>query len=154
MDMWSSVKIDELLPPLYKKGHERPKKLRFRELGEGGSRMRRVGVTYRCTKCDKIGHNSRKCKVTIQNLDALKIKMKAPRKKYGVAPVVDQGDAPNAEQGDASVVNQLDVPVADQEDAPVAQQGDVPVAEAQIYDTTAIPKEMNKLKGKKKSETC
>ncbi|XP_058753901.1 uncharacterized protein LOC131627090 [Vicia villosa] len=59
MDMWPIVEAGELNPPLYKKGPGRLKKLRFRELGDGGTRIRRVGVTYRCTKCDQMRHNSR-----------------------------------------------------------------------------------------------
>ncbi|XP_058756954.1 uncharacterized protein LOC131630180 [Vicia villosa] len=81
MDMWPTVDAENLLPPQYKKGPGRPKKLRFRELDESGSRMRRVGVSYRCTKCDKLGHNSRKCQATEQNPNALKRKRKTPRTK-------------------------------------------------------------------------
>lgn len=73
--MWPTVDADELYPPFYKKGLGKPKKLRFRELGEGGSRMRRFEVTYRCTKYDKMSHNSRKCKATTQHPGALKRKV-------------------------------------------------------------------------------
>ncbi|KAI5425259.1 hypothetical protein KIW84_031165 [Lathyrus oleraceus] len=79
IDMWSKVDAYELHPHLYKKGHVRPTKIRLRELGEGGSRMRRVGVTYRCTKCDKMVHNSRRCKETVQNPETLKRKRKTPK---------------------------------------------------------------------------
>lgn len=58
-----------------KKGPGGPKKLNFRELGKGGLRLNRVGVTYKCTKCDKMGHNSRKYREKIQNLYALKRKV-------------------------------------------------------------------------------
>src|SRR4051812_6372297 len=75
MDMWPNVEVEDVLPPTFKKGLGRPRKLRIREFDENGSRMRRSGVTYRCTKCDKIGHNSRKCQSTQQNLDALKRKV-------------------------------------------------------------------------------
>jgi hypothetical protein len=75
MDMWPTVDAEELLPPQYKKGPGRPKKLRFRELDENGSRMRRVGVAYRCTHCDKFGHNSRKCQAKEQDPNALKRKV-------------------------------------------------------------------------------
>ncbi|CAI8591544.1 unnamed protein product [Vicia faba] len=81
MDMWPTVDAEELLPPQYKKGPGRPKKLRFRELDENGSRMRRVGVAYRCTHCDKFGHNSRKCQAKEQDPNALKRKRKTPRTK-------------------------------------------------------------------------
>ncbi|XP_058756746.1 uncharacterized protein LOC131629959 [Vicia villosa] len=74
MDMWPTMDVENFLPPQYKKGPGRPKKQRFRELDESGSRMRRVGVSYRCTKCDKLGHNSRKCQATEQHPNALKRK--------------------------------------------------------------------------------
>jgi len=58
----------------FKKGLGRPKKLRFREPGEGGARFRRPDVAYRCTTCDKFGHNARTCKEN-QNPAALKRKV-------------------------------------------------------------------------------
>ncbi|CAK8562212.1 unnamed protein product [Lathyrus sativus] len=66
-------------PPSFKKGPGRPKKLTWREHDETGSRMRSPGVAYRCTKCDKFGHNSRKCQSIIQDTNALKRKRKIPR---------------------------------------------------------------------------
>ena len=70
--MWPEVESDEILPPNYKRGSGRPKKLRIREFDENGGRMRRPGVTYRCTKCDKIGHNKRRCKSDVQHPEAAK----------------------------------------------------------------------------------
>ncbi|XP_058751002.1 uncharacterized protein LOC131624021 [Vicia villosa] len=81
MDMWPTVDAEDLLPPQYKKGPGRPKKLRFRELDESGSRTRRVGVAYRCTKCDKFDNNSRKCQAKEQDPNALKRKRYTPRTK-------------------------------------------------------------------------
>jgi hypothetical protein len=75
MEMWPEVDIEEPLPPHFKRGPGRPKKLRIRELDELGTRMRRPGVNYRCTKCDKFGHNKRKCKSTIQDPNASKRKV-------------------------------------------------------------------------------
>lgn len=75
MEIWHTIDADELLPYLYKKGSGRAKKLRFRELGEGGTRIRRVGMAYKCTKFDRMSHNSRKCKATTHNPEALKIKV-------------------------------------------------------------------------------
>lgn len=75
MDMWPTVEAEDVLPPMYKKGAGRPRKLRIREFDENGSRMRRPGLNYRCTKCDKFGHNSRKCTSTEQNPLALKRKV-------------------------------------------------------------------------------
>lgn len=48
--MWLTVDVEDRLPSQYKKGPCRPKKLRFREHDEIGSRMRRHGLTYRYTK--------------------------------------------------------------------------------------------------------
>ncbi|KAI5398136.1 hypothetical protein KIW84_063796 [Lathyrus oleraceus] len=45
MNMWSNVDVEDMLPPQYKKGPGRPKKLRFKEHDETWSRMRRSGVT-------------------------------------------------------------------------------------------------------------
>jgi hypothetical protein len=75
MEMWPEVDIEEPLPPHYKRGAGRPKKLRIREVDELGTRMRRPGVSYRCTKCDKFGHNYRRCKSTIQDPNAAKRKV-------------------------------------------------------------------------------
>jgi len=55
-----------------KEVQEGQKKLRIREFDENGGRMRRPGVTYRCTKCDKIGHNKRRCKSDVQHPEAAK----------------------------------------------------------------------------------
>ncbi|XP_058773980.1 uncharacterized protein LOC131648214 [Vicia villosa] len=71
MDMWPSVEVGDMLPPTYKKGPGRPRKLRIIEHDENGSRMGSPGVNYRCTKCDSIGHNSRKCQSQEQNPAAL-----------------------------------------------------------------------------------
>ena len=49
MDMWPNVGVEEMLSRQYKKGLGRPKKLRFREHDESGSRMKRSGLAYRCT---------------------------------------------------------------------------------------------------------
>ncbi|XP_058765869.1 uncharacterized protein LOC131639388 [Vicia villosa] len=175
MDMWPPVEADDLLPPLYKKGPGRPKKLRFRELGEGGTRMRRVGVTYRCTKCDKIGHNSRKCKATSQNPAALKRKRKAPRKKPAVNNDVEVADPVDEEVADPvddevadpveEVADPVDEEVADpvaeptvnndadqmEEEGPVVEKDEMPnEAQGPRIITTAAPKVVKKLKIKKK----
>ena len=71
-EMWTEVESEEILPPNYKSGLGRPKKPRIREFDENGGRMRRPGVTYRCTKCDKISHNKRKCKSDVQHPEAAK----------------------------------------------------------------------------------
>lgn len=40
--------------------------------------MRRVGVTYRCTKYDKMGYISRKLKEAVHNPEALKRNVRIP----------------------------------------------------------------------------
>ncbi|XP_058766938.1 uncharacterized protein LOC131640561 [Vicia villosa] len=81
-EMWLEVESEELLPPIYKKGPGRPRKLRIMEAGEEGDRRRLPGVSYRCTKCDKIRHNVKSCKSKKQHPNALKIKKKV---RYGDA---------------------------------------------------------------------
>jgi len=71
------VECEELLPPAYKKGPGIPKKLRRREADEAPSshgKYRRSGTTYRCTRCDKFGHNAKGCKSLTINPNA-KIKV-------------------------------------------------------------------------------
>ncbi|XP_058749599.1 uncharacterized protein LOC131622543 [Vicia villosa] len=75
-EMWPEVETEDLLPPNYKKGPGRPRKLRIRETGEEGARRRLPGVAYRCTKCDKVGHNVKSCKSKEQHPNALKRKKK------------------------------------------------------------------------------
>ncbi|KAI5411318.1 hypothetical protein KIW84_056421 [Lathyrus oleraceus] len=74
--MWPEVQSDELLPPLYKKGPDRPRKLRIRECDEDDSKSRFPSIYYRCTKCDKFRHNIQSCKSKKQDLNALKRKKK------------------------------------------------------------------------------
>lgn len=63
-DMWPDVDCEEMLPPQYKRGPGRPKKLRRREVDEdpNASKLKRANTKYRCTRCDQYGHNSRGCK--------------------------------------------------------------------------------------------
>ncbi|XP_058776719.1 uncharacterized protein LOC131651056 [Vicia villosa] len=74
-EMWPEVESEELLPPSFKKGPDRSRKLRIRESGEEGARIRLPSVSYRCTKCDKIGHNVKSCKSKKQNPNSLKRKV-------------------------------------------------------------------------------
>lgn len=61
MVMSPNVDVNDMLLPKYKKGQGKPKKSRFGEHGEIGSRIRRLGVAYSCTKYDNFGHNANKC---------------------------------------------------------------------------------------------
>ncbi|XP_058767169.1 uncharacterized protein LOC131640807 [Vicia villosa] len=94
-DMWPDVDTEELLPPSYKKGPGRPRKLRIRETGEEGARRRLPGVSYRCTKCDKVGHNVKSCKSKKQHPNGLKRKKKV---KSGVS-----GDVPSQTEATSGV---------------------------------------------------
>lgn len=44
-EMWHEVQSEELLPPMYKKGPGRSRKLRIRDCGEDGSRRWLFGVS-------------------------------------------------------------------------------------------------------------
>jgi len=77
-DMWPEEECEELLPPAYKKGPGRPKKLRRREHDEAPSsqgKYSRSGTTYRCTRFDKFAYNARGCKSQTVNRNALKRKV-------------------------------------------------------------------------------
>ncbi|RHN80775.1 hypothetical protein MtrunA17_Chr1g0191911 [Medicago truncatula] len=91
MNMWREVEALELLPPDYKNGPGRPRKLGIREFDENGARMRRQGVDYRCTKFDQFGHNQRRCNSAIQNPEAAKRKRKTPRQKATSNATVQDG---------------------------------------------------------------
>lgn len=72
-DMWPTVAgAVELQPPQFKRGPGRPKKLRTREVDEDQNRtkLKRANTSYRCTRCDKLGHNSRSCKSPVVNPNA------------------------------------------------------------------------------------
>lgn len=64
--MWPEVDCEQMLPPQYKRGPGRPKKLRRREVDEdpNASKLKRANTKYRCTRCDQYGHNNRGCKST------------------------------------------------------------------------------------------
>ncbi|XP_058769018.1 uncharacterized protein LOC131642868 [Vicia villosa] len=102
-EMWPEVQSDPIIPPMYKRGPGRPKKLRIRECGEDGARRRRFpGVSYRCTKCDKFGHNAQTCKSTTQDPNALKRKRKMKVEvQSGTTEVQTQGLSEVQTQGQA-----------------------------------------------------
>ncbi|XP_058777048.1 uncharacterized protein LOC131651395 [Vicia villosa] len=106
-DMWPEVESEELLPPNYKKGPGRPRKLRIRESGEEGARRRLPGVSYRCTKCDKVGHNVKTCKSKRQNQSAMKRKkkMRPNASEEGTSNAGSQS-ATNNEEGQHNPGNQ------------------------------------------------
>jgi hypothetical protein len=67
-DMWPDVKAEEMLPPSYKRGPGRPKKLRRRGADEESYRSR----IYKCTICGDPSHNRRGCKSTTIDPNAAK----------------------------------------------------------------------------------
>ncbi|WJX14328.1 hypothetical protein P8452_04608 [Trifolium repens] len=97
VDMWpkppDGVVEEKILPPLYKRGPGRPKKLRIREFDEDGVRKPRKGK-YHCTTCGEPGHNTGSCKKP-QDPNALKRKRKTLKGKA-------KDDAASASQGPAS----------------------------------------------------
>jgi hypothetical protein len=79
VDMWPKPAQDEdevILPPLYKNGPGRPRKLRIRGTDEDGARKRRRVGTYTCTRCSLPGHNTLSCKSKEQDPNGLKRKVK------------------------------------------------------------------------------
>ncbi|KEH33355.1 hypothetical protein MTR_3g436320 [Medicago truncatula] len=61
---WPKTNDPVILPPEYKRGPGRPKKLRRREQNEANQpRWRRTNTTHRCKRCLQYGHNARTCKL-------------------------------------------------------------------------------------------
>ncbi|KAJ1386164.1 hypothetical protein SESBI_41082 [Sesbania bispinosa] len=62
--LWPKTGGEIILPPTYKPGAGRPKKLRRREPDEANNstRYKRSHTTLRCSRCQELGHNSRSCK--------------------------------------------------------------------------------------------
>ena len=63
-DKWPKTDYTEILPPLFKQGPGRPKKLRRREQDEepNPTKLRRSHTHYMCHICHQHGHNSRGCR--------------------------------------------------------------------------------------------
>ncbi|XP_057443991.1 actin-binding protein wsp1-like [Lotus japonicus] len=61
--MWPKICEDPILPPEFKRGPGRPKKLRRREPDEQPhpTKLPRGGSGYTCGRCHQKGHNQRKC---------------------------------------------------------------------------------------------
>jgi hypothetical protein len=78
VDMWpkpaDGVPQETLLPPMYKRGLGRPRKLRIRQFDEDGVRKPRRGKKH-CTKCGKPGHTVISCKSKTQDPNSLKRKV-------------------------------------------------------------------------------
>ncbi|KAK2457356.1 hypothetical protein QL285_004634 [Trifolium repens] len=100
VDMWlkpAEGVDDTILPPSYKNGPGRPRKLRIRGTDEDGARKRRRVATYTCTRCSQPGHNSLSCKAKEQCPKGLKRKRK-PAKGKGNADPKSQSQSQEATQ--------------------------------------------------------
>lgn len=60
---WPKTNDVEILPPMFKQGPGRPKRLRRRELDEppNPTKLRRSHTTNKCRRCHTHGRNSRRC---------------------------------------------------------------------------------------------
>ena len=61
---WPKTNFPEVLPPQFKRGPGRPKKLRRREPDEErmeNGKWSRAHTTTKCKRCLKVGHNNRTC---------------------------------------------------------------------------------------------
>jgi hypothetical protein len=71
---WPKTDDPDILPPQYKRGPGRPKKMRRRDPDEADPlRWTRSNTTHQCQRCLEYGHNARTCKLP------------APKKKNDVA---------------------------------------------------------------------
>ncbi|XP_058781960.1 uncharacterized protein LOC131656219 [Vicia villosa] len=60
---WPKTSDPVILPPMYKRGPGRPKKLRRREPDEANQhKWQRTNTSHRCKTCQELGHNARTCK--------------------------------------------------------------------------------------------
>lgn len=72
--MWPEVDMEEMLPPSYKRGPGRPKKLKRREPDEDPNKVR-TQTTYCCTRCGVHGHNARNCTSQVVDHESKKRKV-------------------------------------------------------------------------------
>ncbi|KAM5559741.1 hypothetical protein ABKV19_021095, partial [Rosa sericea] len=65
MDMWSTSEDQAILPPRYSRQPGRPKTKRIKDASEkeinGGTKLRRVQGSLRCSNCGQVGHNLKTC---------------------------------------------------------------------------------------------
>ncbi|KAK2446568.1 hypothetical protein QL285_017358 [Trifolium repens] len=142
VDMWPKPAEgvdDTILPPSYKNGPGRPRKLRIRGTDEDGARKRRRVATYTCTRCSQPGHNALSCKAKEQCPKGLKRKRK---------PAKGKGNAPPKSQSQEAT--QTSAPAADQEATQASQvsqnptqvsEDQNPTQASQIVDATQVTAE-------------
>ena len=73
-DMWPKIDREEMLPPSYKRGPERPKKLRRKEPDEDPNKGR-IQTSYCCPRYGIHDHNSRSCTSQVVDPEAQKRKV-------------------------------------------------------------------------------
>ncbi|CAL5212551.1 unnamed protein product [Lathyrus oleraceus] len=83
--MWPEVDMEEMLPPSYKRGHGRPKKLRRREPDKDPNKII-TQTTYCCSRCGIHGHNARSCTSQVVDPEAQKRKRKPKKTTTGQGP--------------------------------------------------------------------
>ncbi|CAL5192300.1 unnamed protein product [Lathyrus oleraceus] len=76
--MWPEIDMEEMLPPSYKRGPGRPKKLRRREPNEDPNKGR-TQTSYYCTRYGIHGTSKRSCTSQVVGPEAQKRKRK-PKK--------------------------------------------------------------------------
>ena len=93
MDMWPVTEFDVIQPPKYKKGPDRPKKLRKREPDEdpNRTRLRKDPTPYKCSRCRATSHNTKRCP-----LPPLVVPKEENEEPSGVAEGVVEGAAQGA----------------------------------------------------------
>ncbi|CAL5184342.1 unnamed protein product [Lathyrus oleraceus] len=77
--------MEEMLSPSYKRGPERPKKLRRRESDEDPNKVR-TQTTYCCTRCGVHGYDAGSCTSQVLDLEAKKRKRKPKKTATGQGP--------------------------------------------------------------------
>ncbi|XP_058733542.1 uncharacterized protein LOC131605168 [Vicia villosa] len=153
-DMLPEVEMEQVLLPSYKKGPGRHRKVRIRELGKEGARQRRHNVEYKCTKCDKFGHNALTCKSLTQDPNALKRKWKVKMTVEANSAGHNDGDntmdgAENSLPTDGQSTILTDSELSN--DVQIGTKIALPTVMSQTASTVAnsIPMQPNKHKGKK-----
>ncbi|KAK2360661.1 hypothetical protein QL285_085905 [Trifolium repens] len=132
--MWpkpaDGVPQETLLPPMYKRGLGRPRKLRIRQFDEDGVRKPRRGKKH-CTKCGKPGHTVISCKSKTQDPNSLKRKRKPPK---GKDQATGSGDKKPAAQTASQSAAHVDV---DQSQVSMVVDGTQPSVDASQNDVAA-----------------
>ncbi|GAU34421.1 hypothetical protein TSUD_393740 [Trifolium subterraneum] len=145
-DMWPKPPdgVEEnILPPLYKKGPGRPRKLRIREFDDAGVRKPRKGK-YHCTTCGHLGHNAGSCKLP-QDPNALNRKRKPSNGKASDSQGPASVSQPPASASQPSAVASQPPASASQPSAVASQDlfGDIPDEfMASIPDVKVIEKKL------------